>query len=128
MKRLEKRKRKRKERWKGKRKQKRELEKKQKAEQREAEWKKKAVLRQTRNGRRQQSGAKENGLQSAEISSNECAVCLRTYEDDVVDGVLETEWIQCTNSELCGKWMHCTCFSKDPNGLYICHICKVTFS
>ena len=51
-----------------------------------------------------------------------------TYEDDVVDGVLETEWIQRTNSELCGKWMHCTCLSKDPNGLYICHTCKVTFS
>ncbi len=113
----------------------RELEKKRRAEQRETERKRRAELRQkqvtdkgkrTRGGKEQVSG--DNGLQSAEISSNECAVCLGVYEEDLVDGLLEKEWIQCTNSEGCGKWMHCSSLSTDENGLYICRMCKVTFS
>ena len=34
--------------------------------------------------------------------------CLGAYKEDIVDGVLEKEWIQCTNLEACGKWMHIT--------------------
>ena len=110
----------------------RELEKKWRAEQREAAKKRKAELQQkqaaerenrTRSGKQQVSAA-DDGLQ---ISSNEYAACLGAYEEDIVDGVLEKEWIKCTNLEACGKWMHCTCLSTDENGLYICHICKVTF-
>ena len=113
-----------------------ELEKKRRAEQREAAKKRKAELQQkqaaerekcTRTGKQQVSAA-DDGLQSAEISSNECAACLGAYEEDIIDGVLEKEWIQCTNLEACRKWMHCTCLSTDENGLYVCHICKVTFS
>ena len=79
----------------------RELEKKQRAEQREAAKKRKAELQQkqaaerekhTRTGKQQVSAA-DNGLQSAEISSNECATCLGAYEEDIIDGVLEKEWI-----------------------------------
>ena len=113
-----------------------ELEKKRKAEQREAEKKRKAELQQKQGAERekctrsakQQASVTDNGLQSAEISSNECAACLGAYEEDFIDGVLGKEWIQCTNSDACGKWMHCSCLSTDENGLYICPICQITFS
>ena len=112
-----------------------ELEKKCKAKQREDQKKMKAELRQmqgaerekrTRSGK-QQASVTDSGLQSAEISSNECAACLGAYEEDFIDGVLGKEWIQCTNSDTCGKWMHCSCLSTDENGRYICPICQITF-
>ena len=114
----------------------REIEKKQKTEQREAEKKRKAELRQKQGAERekcirsvkQQASVTESGIQSAKISSNECAACLGAYEDDVIDGVLGKEWIQCTNSYACGKWMHYSCLSTDENGLYICPTCQITFS
>ena len=40
------------------------------------------------------------------------------YEDDIIDGVLEKEWIQCTSLDVCGEWMHCCCLSMEENGLY----------
>ena len=58
-------------------------------EEKEAERKRKAELRQKQVGERRtkrgkkQDSANESGLQSAEISSNECAVCLGSYEDDI---------------------------------------------
>ena len=45
----------------------------------------------------------ERGLQNEEIPSNECAVCLKAYEDDLdANGQHLYEWVQCT-SEKCGK-------------------------
>ena len=32
------------------------------------------------------------------------------------------------NFELCGKWMHCSCLSRDQSGLYICYICNILFT
>ena len=61
---------------------------------------------------KQQASVTECGLPSAKISSNECAACLGAYEDDIIDGVLEKEWIQCTNLDACGKWMHCSCLMR----------------
>ena len=37
---------------------------------------------------KQQASVNENGIQSAKISSNECAACLGAYEDDIIDGEL----------------------------------------
>ena len=76
-----------------------ENERKRKAAEKEEEKKRRTELR----GKRQQQVTEEDGLQQAEISNNECAVCLGAYEDDVHNEVLEKEWIQCTNLENCGK-------------------------
>ena len=52
------------------------------------------------------SGPMESGVQSNEISNNECALCFGLYEDDLsMTRKLEREWVQCTNIT-CGKWMH----------------------
>ena len=80
--------------------------KKQKAEVREEERLREARLKlvNKENSSSRRSVA-EDGLQEAEISSNECAVCFGLYEDDVADGQLTQEWIQCTETGG-GKWMH----------------------
>ena len=44
--------------------------------------------------------------------SNECAVCFGLYEDNVADGQLTQEWIQCTEAG-CRKWMHISCLDTD---------------
>ena len=62
---------------------------------------------------------------SNSTEQNECSVCLGSYEDDFIDGVLQKEWIRCTN-ETCGLWMHCDCLSTDGNS-YVCYICNLTF-
>lgn len=72
------------------------------------------------------STADEQGSKN-QLDQNVCAVCLGGYEDDIVDGELQTEWIQCTNSS-CGLWMHSDCLSKDSDGRnYVCLLCNVTF-
>ena len=90
----------------------RELEKKKKAELREAERKRKADLKECcqankenypHNGKYHTRGSC-GGLQQREISSNECAVYFGVYEDDLMDGELHREWIQCTNDS-CEKLM-----------------------
>ena len=63
---------------------------------------------------KQQVSAADNGLQSAEISSDKCATCLDLHKADNIDGVLVKEWIQCTNLEASEKWMHCS------SGLWSC--------
>ena len=68
------------------------------------------------------------GLQRAEINQNECAVCLGMYDDNHIDGVLQKEWIRCTNTDTCGLWMHCECLSKDPSDNYVCLMCNTTFA
>ena len=69
-----------------------------------------------------------SGLQHREISNNECAVCIGAYDDDVIDGELQREWIRCTNVHSCGKWMHCDCIYKNPDGSYKCNICSTCFA
>ena len=60
-----------------------------------------------------ESSKTERGLQSEEISSNECAVCLGAYEDDLdANGEPLHEWVQCT-SEVCCNWMHQDCLDVD---------------
>ena len=57
----------------------------------------------------QGSGEDEDGVQSHEISNNECAVCFGLYQDDLSStGKLMTEWVECTNAG-CKKWMHAQC-------------------
>ena len=70
----------------------------------------------------------EDGLQTNEISVNECAVCFGTYEDDIDDitGHVTTEWIQCTN-EMCAVWCHADCLDTS-DGDYVCTICQAIFS
>ena len=59
------------------------------------------------------SGMSSGGLQSEEISSNECAVCLDAYQDDFDEnGELVREWLQCT-SQSCAKWMHQDCLREE---------------
>ena len=57
----------------------------------------------------QESGQDEDGVQSHEISNNECAVCFGLYQDDLSStGKLTTEWVECTSAG-CKKWMHAHC-------------------
>ena len=37
---------------------------------------------------------------------------------DLVDRVLQKEWIRCTNTVTCGLWMHCEYLNKDPSDDY----------
>ena len=61
------------------------------------------------------------------MSSNECAICLGAYEDDVgEDGELLFSWVKCTNSE-CKKWMHEECLEKNDADLYVCGVCNSLF-
>lgn len=88
--------------------------KKQKAEEREAERQCKVDLKLADrvNCLSRRRSVVEDRLQEAEIKSNECAACFRLYEDDVADGQLTQEWIQCTENS-CGKWMHVSCLNTD---------------
>ena len=57
------------------------------------------------------SGAK--GKQKAsrsteEIDTNQCQICFRTYEDDIVEETGE-DWIECA----CGRWVHESCVDYD---------------
>ena len=64
------------------------------------------------------------GLQSAEVSNNECAICLGAYEDDIgEDGELLFSWVECTNQE-CKKWMHEQCLEKCDGDLFVCGVCS----
>ena len=73
-------------------------------------------------------GNTDQGVQVGEVSSNECAICLGAYEDDVQDGKLMYGWVECTHSE-CKKWMHESCLQKDPGDedLLVCGVCKSVF-
>ena len=74
-----------------------------------------------------QRSADEEGIQSHEISSNECAVCFGLYQDDLSStGKLLTEWVQCTNKS-CMKWMHIQCIHLSEE-LYSCGVCGTQFS
>ena len=77
---------------------------------------------------KQRKDKDEDGLQTNEISVNECAVCFGTYEDDIDDitGHVTTEWIQCTN-EMCAVWCHADCLDTS-DGDYVCTICQAIFS
>ena len=69
----------------------------------------------------QRSGEDEDGVQSHEISNNECAVCFGLYQDDLSStGKLLTEWVECTNAG-CKKWMHAQCLqlSDEKNCIYL---------
>ena len=67
------------------------------------------------------------GIQSREISLNECAVCFGAYDDDLgQDGKPVRDWIQCTYPD-CSKWMHEECLEKDSNHCMICPLCHTLF-
>ena len=101
--------------------------KKQKAEAREVERHRKIDLKlaNRENCSSRRRSVVEDGLQEAEINNNECAACFGLYEDDVADGQLTQEWIQCTEKS-CKKWMHVSCLDTDGE-MYICSVCKNTF-
>ena len=90
--------------------------------------KKRAELRRNKVSNKENE-TPEGGFLRAEINQNECAVCSGIYDDDIIDGVLQKEWIRCTNTDTCGLWMHCECLGKDSeSSLYVCHMCKTTFA
>ena len=72
------------------------------------------------------SESTESGVQSNEISSNECALCFGLYEEDLsMTGKLEREWVQCINAT-CGKWMHAECLNIE-DGMFVCGLCSMLF-
>ena len=74
-----------------------------------------------------QGSTDEEGIQTHEISNNECAVCFGSYQDDLSStGKLLTEWVQCTNTG-CMKWMHIQCLHLSEE-LYSCVMCVTQFS
>ena len=79
---------------------------------------------ETRKGKKAKiSGDTSTGIQSQEISSNECAVCFGTYEDDIDESEEPLRnWVQCTSPE-CLKWMHEECLEKDEDECMICLLC-----
>lgn len=68
----------------------------------------------------------DDGIMSTSSDQNECSICLGRYEDDLSNGVLQKEWVRCTNTNSCGLWMHRDCLSMEGNS-YVCYICNVTF-
>ena len=69
----------------------------------------------------------EDGIQSKEISNNECVICFGLYQDDLSStGKLLTEWVECLNIA-CKKWMHIQCLHLSE-GLYVCGLCSAQFS
>lgn len=114
-------------------------ERKKKAQEKEEEKKRKAAIRAMKRAEKENTEPRarrtshastigeSSGLQHAEINNNECAVCIGSFDDDIIDGKLQREWIQCTNTALCGKWMHCDC-SVNSDGLYVCKVCKSCFN
>ncbi len=108
---------------------KRETLKKQKAEERVQ--KKKAVLKPRNRSLRPLTSCAslvtaiehESGNGEESGDQNVCAVCLGRYEDDLINGTLQNEWICCTNTENCGLWMHFDCLSPEGN----CFMCDVPF-
>lgn len=54
-------------------------------------------------------------------AQNVCSVCLGLYEDDLLDGVLQNDWVCCTN---CDKWMHLDCLTTEGEN-YVCVLCNV---
>ena len=71
-------------------------------------------------------GCSDEHTTREESDQSECSVCLGRYEDDIIDGVLQKEWVQCTNTSRCGLWMHSDCLSTEGNS-YVCYMCNVTF-
>ena len=68
----------------------------------------------------------ENGLQSHEISNNECALCFGLYDDDFSSiGKSQRDWVRCTRMTS-KKWMHADCLNQD-NNMYECGLCKMLF-
>ena len=89
----------------------------------------KKELKQRKSSSKQiKNSAVGRGLQLAELSNNECGVCIGAYEDDFnTDGELVREWVQCTN-KACGIWMHEDCLNTESDGeLLICSVCKSVF-
>ena len=64
----------------------------------------------------------QKGVQSREISSDDCAICHSLYKDDMYSmGKLLTGWVNCANPK-CRKWMHAQCLEL-KDGLYSCGLC-----
>lgn len=119
-----------------------EEEKKRKAAAKEAETKRKAEQRSLRSSNKENVASDVSNVPSGSDGSsptpdvgntdletgdqNECAVCLGRYEDDITDGILQKEWVRCTNIENCGLWMHSDCLSTEGNS-YVCYICNIVF-
>jgi len=96
----------------------------QKAKDRELRLKQKSAKGTTS---KKASGEKSSeGIQNHEISMNECAVCFGAYDDDLCDGNLLHEWVQCTSAD-CSKWMHEECLEKDDNNCMMCPLCNTLF-
>lgn len=67
-----------------------------------------------------------SGLQCAEVSSNECAICLGEYEGDVgEEGEPLLSWVECTNPE-CKKWMHEQRYKRRMM-THVCNVCNSVF-
>ena len=74
-----------------------------------------AVVKQSSARQSKRSGSKDAPKTSCtsrsseeEINTDQCAICFRTYNDDVLDGTGE-DWIECA----CGRWVHENCVDYD---------------
>ena len=75
----------------------------------------KAAVKQSSASQSKKSGPKDAPKTSRtsrsseeEISTDQCAICFRTYNDDILDGTGE-DWVECA----CGKWVHENCVDYD---------------
>ena len=74
-----------------------------------------AVVKQSSARQSKRSGSKDAPKTSCtsrsseeEINTDQCVICFRTYNDDVLDGTGE-DWIECA----CGRWVHENCVDYD---------------
>ena len=104
------------------------LKQKQETRLRKAEQKQKGEVTVQGRGRPTVSQIHECGLQTNEISSNECAVCFGLYDEDLDPKTNQPtcDWIQCTNKN-CAVWMHIYC-SSCFNNRYKCPLCETVFT
>ena len=68
-----------------------------------------AAVKQTTGKRSDAKGKqKASGHSGEEININQCAICFRTYNDDIQEETGEV-WIECA----CGRWVHENCVDYD---------------
>ena len=101
------------------------LERKKKAAELEEKRKERQLAKQNKSKTGTKTGGDECGLQNRECTSNECTVCFGNYDDDFIDGTLQREWVQCTDSN-CQKWMHENCATLEES-LLMCSVCGAEF-
>ena len=74
----------------------------------EAAVKQSSARQSKRSGSKDAPKTSRTSRSSEEINTDQCAICFRTYNDDILDGTGE-DWIECA----CGRWIHENCVDYD---------------